>query len=1063
MSDQNSEPKSRVETANERRRKKSEISLILQDLDRLQSIPPERKKRWIWELLQNARDEAPVGGSEVVVRLTENELLFIHNGKAFDIDSLLAIITRTSTKPFSENDDEDQPTGKYGTGFVTSHILNRVVKLQADFTNDEGIRPFEFIIDRTPTTFDGLKKVLESGFLNVDQIDLLPASAPGNKTVFSYQLDNTFDLAEESLAEFVANLPFALFINRKKLKSVTIENEHRGQVTTFTISEGPAFDENSGFVSVGGAESGLLYWINGELIIAVPAIKDGELYKLTQITDKARFYKEFPLIGTEEAHLPFFIQSEKFLPPETRDGIRTGKSVEAIPDHIADTNRAELIHFRDQALQFFDKLSALKVENLHLLAESGLPVERLPYTGTTWYSEFIQQPLRRHFLALPLLNTISGKQIALKDALIPVRFPDAELNSQFYHFAALFNKEQFPDEVTYQDWQHVVMQDSESWGSNLIFDADMLVGKINLEILAKEFSEPDDIAVWLNNLIVFLYSIQRQDLCESGTIYLGRDNQLRLRKELAFAQVLNPDVVKVGDILQQQISKQLLHEKITHIEGVPVFDVKGAYEKLNKFIGDLEPAENIQAYYPAVIKINTMFNENLARTREGWYLLIKQLLPTVAPDRETVRDMADYNWSPAEKAAIRYVCWLIGQSGTITDFEDKYFEKNREAALEWLNKFIEVLFRTQDYEEFLARYPVILMQNGTFKQLSVNIHAEPEDALYDDFYKNLYTAHSGLGDVKAILIAREIKNEKLLSQPLLSITEPVDKVFLGVNAEKDVEKGGPLNDLFHKLNTYKPTETEDFKTLFATFSLKRLPLYARAFGPEVSSMLMKMTELNRTVEDIEDIINLNLDANELAILKKASELAGGTVKLLALAQQIADNAADAAWRKEVGDAAEDAFEEAIADIEAFYTDNPDNGFDFEILRQGTTESYFLEIKSTVVSNESIQMSSKQGRTARDNSAKYALCVLNRVNFDDKVTKEYFIENARFLNTVGTLVTRHVNGMENALAEIHTLTDGEVGSFLESETYSVFVGKRQWNTGMSFDQFVEFLKTDYFKT
>ena len=1052
---------SRVKQANERRRKKSEISAILLDLERLQSIPAERKKRWIWELLQNARDEAPVHGSTVTVRLKENELQFIHNGNPFNIDSLLAIITRNSTKPFNDADD-DPPTGKNGTGFVTSNILNRVVRLESDFTNEDGIRAFEFEIDRTSSTFDDLKKVLETGFDKVDEIDLSPPSPARGDTVFTYKLNNTLELAKESIAEFAANLPFTLFINREKIVSVLIENEINKTSSFFNIVKDIPFDKNCGFVKIGNSDSGLLYWQLDKMTLAVPASQSGEEYELLRIKDKARVYKEFPLIGTELAHIPFFVQSEHFLPPETRDGLRTAKAVEAIPDQLADTNRAELIRFKDQALLFFQKLSSLKVKNLHLLTESGLPIERLPYTGTTWYAEKIQEPLRTYYLDVPLLQTIRGKMIPLKDALIPTQFTDLELNERFYELAAVFEKEQFPDKDTFRDWQHVITQDTNSWGATLIFTPEHLAAAVDLDVLTPAFEEADSVSDWLDGLIQFFYAIQRSDICDSAIIYMGRDNMLRARKELAFAETLNPQLIAVGDQLEQHISKQLLHSRIKHVEGVPLFDIKGCYDKLNKYIGDLEPSAETQARYPAILRIASMYADNMSKLRENWHLLLKQLLPDLTPEKIMVADMADFNWAPAEKASIRYVCWLIGQSGSFAIFKKTYFQENEETALEWLNKFIEVLYRTQEYEEFLGKYPVILMQNDRFKPLSEAVHAEPADALYGDFFKNLYTAYAGLGDVKSLLISRDIKNERLKDKPLSSITEPVDKAFLVASAEKDVEKGGSLNDLFHKLNTYKPADGEDFQKLFSTFNLKRLQLYARAFGPEVSSMLMKMTELNKTVDDIQDIIDLNMSAAELAILKQASELAGGPTKLLALAQQLADAAEDAAWRKTVGNAAEDAFKEAIKGIDAFYLENPDNGYDFEILRPGTDETYFLEIKSTVENKENIQMSSKQGRTARDNAHKYALCVLNRSRFDDEVTIDYFKENARFLTTVGGLVTTHVNGMEGSLTEIRKLKENEVGSSLDSEIYTVYVGKGQWTKGISFDAFIEFLKNNYFK-
>ncbi|MFN8274629.1 MAG: hypothetical protein U0X58_07065 [Flavobacteriaceae bacterium] len=53
---EDSEIKTEVDIALEEDRKESEARTILQDMERLKSVPADRKRRWIWELLQNAKD-----------------------------------------------------------------------------------------------------------------------------------------------------------------------------------------------------------------------------------------------------------------------------------------------------------------------------------------------------------------------------------------------------------------------------------------------------------------------------------------------------------------------------------------------------------------------------------------------------------------------------------------------------------------------------------------------------------------------------------------------------------------------------------------------------------------------------------------------------------------------------------------------------------------------------------------------------------------------------------------------------------------------------------------------
>ncbi|GEM_PF-5675117 len=124
--------KSPVDIALEEQRKESEARAILQDLERLITTPNERKRRWVWELIQNAKDSVSISDIEnpqkvnITFHLSNNKLTFSHDGSPFALKDLLALVRRTSTKSYN---NENGNTGKFGTGFVTTHALNRKVNV----------------------------------------------------------------------------------------------------------------------------------------------------------------------------------------------------------------------------------------------------------------------------------------------------------------------------------------------------------------------------------------------------------------------------------------------------------------------------------------------------------------------------------------------------------------------------------------------------------------------------------------------------------------------------------------------------------------------------------------------------------------------------------------------------------------------------------------------------------------------------------------------------------------------------------------------------------------------
>ena len=313
-------------------RKDGEARSILQDLEKLISLKGERKLRWVWELIQNAKDCA-TGGRKVNVNfiLTKDKVVFEHDGEPFQIEHLIALARKTSTKSI---EGVDGNTGKFGTGFVTTHVLNRKVIVSGLLQNEDGCRQFRLLIDRSSDTLPGITQSLQSIYERIDEINSEPpiAQIEGIKTAYEYDLEEyRFSVAKEGLKELERNLPFTLLINNEQIQSVSITDEN-GITVSFSIdSPRTVFGEISFFkITKTGSnhsptEAGLLFAQTDKLIIAFPTYATGATYSLIPIKEQARIFRNFPLIGTETFHLPCIIHSHLFQPTEPRDGIRTLK------------------------------------------------------------------------------------------------------------------------------------------------------------------------------------------------------------------------------------------------------------------------------------------------------------------------------------------------------------------------------------------------------------------------------------------------------------------------------------------------------------------------------------------------------------------------------------------------------------------------------------------------------------------------------------------------------------------------------------------------------------------
>jgi len=186
------------------------------------------KRRWIFELIQNAVDTAKARGKDdlkIKIKTGDNFVKFRHDGGYFALDEISAVIYGGSRKPYAPGSEY---IGRFGTGFLVTHVVNRKVKVKG-FASEDGkqIYEFEIEIDRESDDERDISKNIEKCFSQLNNAKLFSSSESTElHTEFTYTL--TDDLGKEALEEGIEelrnNIPFVLTFN-EIIEEVVIDGE----------------------------------------------------------------------------------------------------------------------------------------------------------------------------------------------------------------------------------------------------------------------------------------------------------------------------------------------------------------------------------------------------------------------------------------------------------------------------------------------------------------------------------------------------------------------------------------------------------------------------------------------------------------------------------------------------------------------------------------------------------------------------------------------------------------------------------------------------------------------
>ncbi|MBN1970394.1 MAG: hypothetical protein JW870_13585 [Candidatus Delongbacteria bacterium] len=435
--------KEKFEAAENRAHYQNIATKILREMTNLRSLvenSPIAPRRWVWELIQNAKDVHQNDGVKIILDYHKNGedsfLSFKHSGKPFTADNIRFLIEQISSKDRAK-DKEGKPktTGKFGTGFLTTHLLSEKVIVNGVAKEPElDYRQFELELDRSGFELHDITDSVEKSKDSVQNLDDCPIFKDyiegAYNTSFNYLLTDEVghSVAEKGIEDLKRCLPYT-FVFVEELKSIRLKHAN------ILFKNSLELDELSDEIKVlnikvkENDETSLHTFalLSQNLTsIAIPIELNGEQIKILPIDKQIpKLFCDFPLLGTEIFNFPVIINNPNFNPTDPRDGIYLTTSQRANP--LSDSNKA---YIQDAVQLYFELLefaSKNNWEDLHLLAQIKSLNNCPDWIDENWYNRNVLNPIRTKLLTVDIVKTADNELNAIhtKEGKKYIWFPNS--------------------------------------------------------------------------------------------------------------------------------------------------------------------------------------------------------------------------------------------------------------------------------------------------------------------------------------------------------------------------------------------------------------------------------------------------------------------------------------------------------------------------------------------------------------------------------------------------------------------------------------------------------------
>ncbi len=381
---------------------------------------PDSIYRWVWELLQNARD-ASEGPNTLTASINyrSKELVFLHNGRGFKEKEIGHLIFHGSTKT-----EDEGKIGQYGSGFLTTHLLSWAINVSGQLDEDEPDGQwFDFCLERKPDSEVALRESMDEAWENFN-----PSSSPiqdddfatgdGFTTRFAYPIDT--EEARKAVVEGIAMLrecaPFVVVFNPEFSGiNINIDTTDCSEELCFKVLERSPL-ETSGIEQITVAESNseIKKYLLAEGDKASVTVLNSDNSECLPVEAIPRLFLGFPLVGTKSFSFPAVINSFKFSATPDREGVWLAKDGDAATIE----NRNIIEEACELLVDLVGYAASKKWEHVHKWVKIP-PIENQKWLDANWLRDCIRDSLIEKMRQTPMVLNTDGNPINPEKVKLP--------------------------------------------------------------------------------------------------------------------------------------------------------------------------------------------------------------------------------------------------------------------------------------------------------------------------------------------------------------------------------------------------------------------------------------------------------------------------------------------------------------------------------------------------------------------------------------------------------------------------------------------------------------------
>lgn len=685
---------------------------------------PDTSYRWIWELIQNAKDAVNSSGLvdiEITFSQANKTIEFCHNGRFFTTENIVFLIEQVSSKERSLTDKtKKKSTGKFGTGFLTTHLLSEKVQIDG-YLQDEGENPrsFKTLLDRTGLDKASIMKAISDSCDMLDNGTECEVDETQMNTKFIYELDEMgVKTAISGLNNLLVSIPY-VFAFVQELNSITIvaDNfqriiERKGTVPvglkSATVTHVCMSTTKNGEETI--ADRYVFVLSNDSISIAAEIEKkEGEKHLLKLHEKLPRIFCDFPLLGTNDFAFPVVVNSPMFNPTEPRDGIPLGHSEREGGD--SNENKSRILKAISLYNAMLDYFAAKDYKDLYNIVRIGEQPEKY-WLAAEWVEQNLIQPIKERISTTAFIQNSLGEVCSLYDhwgnpSIFIMKDEATELRSMIWELSNRLMPNMMTQKAEIEQWHGSLWDDCRNFG---VVDLVMEVEKCE-DVATLEKQLGCNALSWLNELIGLFYHNSGKFLADYGRhpAILPNQHGAFFPLDVLFCENNIGETYKdVALIAGIDFRERLLDGRVekASLNGLRELTLSNVFSELIQAQMDYETSVE---FYKGIINIRVPNNVK----QKNFIELANYLYPDCFNQPSRASYHSEKLLTDALKCWRKKICDDFSSCKNINCVIEQYGFRSERDVANWISKLVRY-FKDCEDESLLDRYAILPNQHCNF-------------------------------------------------------------------------------------------------------------------------------------------------------------------------------------------------------------------------------------------------------------------------------------------------------------------------------------------------------------